>query len=292
MKEFNFKFNFQFNQIENKYFFSNQVGDLHGCYDEMIDLLNLASKTTSKSRILKLFVGDLVNKGPKSKEIIDYFMNNGREDMLAVRGNHDELIIKLYMQYLKDKKLELNVETEWIKNLDSEHIDFLISLPYTISLPKLNSIIGQYIQIEFFFILFIVMFFFLFFFKKVHAGLIPGKQIEQNNWLDMTKMRNVVIEDYYDGAGVKGVDKPTTGDPWINTWKRDDLHVFFGHDALRGLQLSEYATGLDTGAVYGNKLSAVLINQNNLKKQFIEVKSKRKYCDPFKREPRIRNPSN
>lgn len=111
----------------------------------MIDLLNLASKTSSKpnARILKLFVGDLVNKGPKSKQVIEYFMNNGKEDMLAVRGNHDERIIQEYMKYIKNKEHNLYAEQLWIKELDSEHIDFLISLPYTISLPKLNSVIGK-----------------------------------------------------------------------------------------------------------------------------------------------------
>jgi hypothetical protein len=120
------------------------VGDLHGCYDELQDMLNLASKTAKpNARILKLFVGDLVNKGPKSKQIIEHFMNKGKEDMLAVRGNHEEHIVSQYMKYIKDKNMFLNAEQEWIKELDTEHIDFLISLPYTISLPKLNSIIGK-----------------------------------------------------------------------------------------------------------------------------------------------------
>jgi len=188
-------------------------------------------------------------------------MNHGKEDMLAVRGNHDERIIQWYMKFVKDKDIKLHVEQEWIKQLDSEHIDFLISLPYTISLPKLNSII-------------------------VHAGLIPGKHLEQNNWLDMTEMRNLIYEDYYDGEGIKSTKSSQIGDPWFSGWK-NSVHVYFGHDAVRGLQSTEYATGLDTGCVYGGKLTAVLINQESLKKQFLEVKAKLKYCDPFNRPPRV-----
>ena len=122
------------------------VGDTHGCFDELIDLLKLAQKASEKqsnARILKLFVGDLVNKGPKSQQIIEYFMSYGKEDMFAVRGNHDERIIQEYMKFIKDKNISLYKEHEWIKQLDTEHIDFLISLPYTISLPKINSIIGM-----------------------------------------------------------------------------------------------------------------------------------------------------
>lgn len=123
------------------------VGDLHGCYDEFLDMLNLAAKSSkANARILKLFVGDLVNKGPKSKQILDYFINNGKEDMLAVRGNHDERIVQEYLKYLKDKTVKLQDEHEWIKELDSDHLDYLISLPYTISLPKLNSLIGKFLS--------------------------------------------------------------------------------------------------------------------------------------------------
>lgn len=119
----------------------------------------------------------------------------------------------------------------------------------------------------------------------VHAGLIPGKHLERNSWFDMTEMRNIVYEDYYDGEGLKGTKSEEIGDRWITAW-RGDLHVYFGHDAKRALQQTEYATGLDTGCVYGGKLTAVLIDQTNLKKQFLETKAKRQYCDPFNRPPR------
>ena len=60
------------------------VGDLHGCYDELIELLQSVS-FTQEDRVV--CVGDLVTKGPKNREVLDLFMNDAR--FRTVIGNHD-----------------------------------------------------------------------------------------------------------------------------------------------------------------------------------------------------------
>ena len=225
------------------------IGDIHGCYDEMIHLIEQASvynRVNVNDKILKLFVGDLVNKGPKSKQVIQYMMKETKS-CLSVRGNHDEVVIREYLKYKNNQ--ELIEKNEWIKELTEKEIAYLISLPYTIAIPSSNMII-------------------------VHAGLVPGVPINSQKIVDLVNIRNLIISD----DGYTGTPKGNEGDPWASKWSGPD-HVYFGHDAKRKLQKYYYCTGLDTGCVYGNFLTAVFV-KGPRKGQFISVKAKTVYEQP------------
>eukprot|EP00984_Skeletonema_dohrnii_P030368 scaffold21771_cov100-Skeletonema_dohrnii-CCMP3373.AAC.1 len=60
--------------------------------------------------------------------------------------------------------------------------------------------------------------------------------------------------------------------PWARLWDGPQT-VFFGHDADRGLQQYEHAIGLDTGCVYGGKLTACILPERRL----VSVNAKREY---------------
>jgi len=84
----------------------------------------------------------------------------------------------------------------------------------------------------------------------------------------MMNMRNLLP----DGSTSKDIK---SGTAWAPQWKGPRT-IIFGHDAQRGFQRTPMAIGLDTGAVYGRHLTAIILPQREL----VEVQSAKIYSDP------------
>lgn len=68
----------------------NIVGDLHGNFKTLIALLKKMPKTAKP-----FSTGDMIDRGPRSKECLDFFMSEGD----AVLGNHEDMLIDAYENY-------------------------------------------------------------------------------------------------------------------------------------------------------------------------------------------------
>ncbi|CAM9160196.1 unnamed protein product [Choristocarpus tenellus] len=117
--------------------------------------------------------------------------------------------------------------------VSSEDVTWLSELPYTLSFPSLGFLV-------------------------VHAGLVPGVPLEEQRPWDMVTMRNVLEQEVEGGRSYQTLETSTEGVAWAKAW-RGPQHVYFGHDAKRGFQQEAFATGLDTGCLYGKSLSAVIV---------------------------------
>ena len=53
------------------------IGDVHGCYHTLLDLLNKLPKDASI-----IMIGDLCDRGPYSKEVIDLIIKNNYQCVL------------------------------------------------------------------------------------------------------------------------------------------------------------------------------------------------------------------
>ena len=127
------------------------IGDVHGCYDEMMQLIHKIERKDEEAQFI--FVGDLVDRGPKVWQTLEWAMEHITKDgkYQSVLGNHEALILDWYSEFTawwnkrdleSDAQMEPMPETSydfsrWMdamnmltpKNLEPI-IDFFRSLPY------------------------------------------------------------------------------------------------------------------------------------------------------------------
>jgi serine/threonine protein phosphatase 1 len=135
------------------------VGDIHGCYDELMALLEKV-ELGDEDRIVA--VGDLITKGPKNKEVLELFMTDPR--FTTVIGNHDLALRRKW----NGEDVELtSAQREAHKELKGEkdaYTTFLNRLPFTIDLDT---------------------------HLVVHAGLRPNVELYSQTTGDLTKIRTL-----------------------------------------------------------------------------------------------------
>lgn len=98
----------------------------------------------------------------------------------------------------------------------------------------------------------------------VHAGIDPYQQLSNQNAETLTTIRTL------DSKPVQNTDY--NGKPWFNSYKSEKL-IVFGHWAQLGCIIRDNVIGLDTGCVYGKKLTALILPERKL----VSVKAKQIY---------------
>lgn len=203
------------------------VGDLHGCLEELEDLLEQAGWQEDDELVS---VGDLVAKGPDSLGVVRLFRELGG---LAVRGNHDQHCLHWWDAKLADEPPPaLRPAHQRVADaLEDEDWKWLAALPLWLELDADDALV-------------------------VHAGLVPDLPLEEQDPYDLMNMRSILP----DGTGSRSYED---GTPWAELWPGPRLAIF-GHDAVRGLQVRPHAIGLDTGCVYGGWLTGVWLPERDL----------------------------
>lgn len=237
------------------------VGDVHGCLDELKQLLTLHR---GGDDVPVVFVGDLVNKGPKSAECVAFIRALPRA--YSVRGNHDDEALRAVLSAASPSASALPARYSWTRSLRPADTAWLAALPYSLSLPALDVVV-------------------------VHAGLGPETPLllhrqqpkvlttirgwaagyggDCGAWGQGAAGGDAEDADESDaaagGVGGTGVGGGTAGKEKGKEKEKEKegparkAFVVFGHDAKAGLQQHTFALGLDTGCVYGRALSAVRV---------------------------------
>lgn len=210
------------------------VGDVHGCSAELSRLLDRVAFASGDRLVM---VGDLVARGPDSLGVLDVVRQTGA---ILVRGNHE--------QRLLDLRRERDATTTGGGRMHKELAQALRPVDWTLletsvlwlDLPEHGV-------------------------RVVHAGVVPGVPIERHTPATLMRIRTVKLG--RDGRPVShdvaeseapARRGPTTDVLWGAAYEGPP-HVVFGHNAAPGLQLHPWATGLDTGCVYGGGLTAMVL---------------------------------
>jgi len=80
--------------------FAYVIGDIHGCFDELVELLDLIKQDAAlqpSGPKYVVFLGDLMDRGPKSKEVIEHLLSYKSDFATPVflMGNHEEVFLKV-----------------------------------------------------------------------------------------------------------------------------------------------------------------------------------------------------
>jgi bis(5'-nucleosyl)-tetraphosphatase (symmetrical) len=248
------------------------IGDIQGCWDTLERLLERIDYKQGRDRLL--LVGDLVNRGPKSLEVLRWAVAQG-SSVEAVLGNHDLHLIGRHIGFVGPKKRD-TLEDVLRAPDRAELVDWLRARPFLIRE-------GEY--------------------TIVHAGLLPSwspeqaadlaREVEEKvrssagpGLLKLTREKpgrrwddalsgderwSAIIQGFtllrtcwpdgtpcleFSGAPI---DAPSGCRPWFTfeTARRKSSTVVFGHWAALGLYLGKSEVGLDTGAIWGNALTAM-----------------------------------
>jgi serine/threonine protein phosphatase 1 len=108
------------------------IGDIHGCYDSLCHLIEEKIQPQTEDRII--FLGDLIHKGSKSKEVLDYVMElkSSSYRVSCIRGNHEQKLLMAYdngFEYLEHHLASYNSMDLLDGNLE-EYLDFCGQMEY------------------------------------------------------------------------------------------------------------------------------------------------------------------
>lgn len=68
------------------------VADVHSFYDEMKQALDTAGFDISNPEHVLISCGDVLDRGPKSMDVLEFLMSIPKERRVFVRGNHEDLL--------------------------------------------------------------------------------------------------------------------------------------------------------------------------------------------------------
>jgi protein phosphatase len=232
------------------------IGDIHGCCDELETLLTtlgyqLKEQTYTHPEGRKaVFLGDLVDRGDRILDTLNLVQNMVKTDnALCVPGNHDYKLLR----HLKGQKVTINHGLDkTLAELETLDETKLLSLK-----TFLYSLVSHYVLDDGKLVV-------------AHAGM---KQAYQGR--GSSKIRDFAMY----GETTGEIDE--FGLPVRLNWAseyRGDAMVVYGHTPVPEAVWLNGTIDVDTGCVFGGKLTALRYPEREL----VSVPAQKVYCEPIK----------
>lgn len=256
------------------------IGDVQGCFDELQKLLELIQFDPNLDQIW--LAGDLVNRGPNSADVLRFAQKMGSDTVKVVLGNHDLHLlahaagINLHSHRMDtmDSVLDADDRDEmitWLRHQPLFYHDAELGfsmvhagLPPQWSLKKCRKRAKEVETI-------LQSDNWRDFFKHMYGNKPDTWSKKLKKWDRLRFITNGFTRLRYchkDGRlalNFKGEpkDKPTGQIPWFDmpNRKTKDDRIVFGHWSMLGTGQYGNVFSLDSGAVWGDQLTAVRIDQ-------------------------------
>ena len=259
------------------------IGDIQGCYRELILLLDKINFNTSEDRLW--LCGDLVNRGPDSLKCLE-FLHSIKRNCLITLGNHD-----LHLIALSEGVAELSKADTLKDLLQSPSLGLYVNWLKQLPLIQADTLVSKGIQKEYI---------------MTHAGVPPHWSLEEAKQHSNEISKNLnspilskhFLKNMYGNepsSDSKNLSKderlrlhtnyftrmrfcdehgkieltnkgnPTNAPQGFKPWFKNELkimkestHLLFGHwAALKGITGVHNITALDTGCIWGERLTAI-----------------------------------
>ena len=238
------------------------IGDIHGCFDELVELLEelgyeISTRSPDGETVVEppqgrkaIFVGDYVDRGPKVPEVLRLVMRMQKTGAaICVPGNHDIKLVRALRgrnvkptHGLAESLLQLEKESTRFKTEIAEFLDDLVS-HYVLDNGKL---------------------------VVAHAGMKAELQGRASG-----RVREFAI--YGETTGeTDEFGLPIRGN-WADEY-RGPAMVVYGHTPVTEPQWINRTINIDTGCVFGGKLTALRYPE----KELVSVPAHQTYYQPAK----------
>ena len=230
------------------------IGDIHGCLNQLISIHDqiFNYKNYKKEEDLLIYIGDYIDRGLKSKQVIDQILQLKNKEIKTVflMGNHEEMMINFLFNKINNlENWLMNGADQTFKSYDIEVVEFIKDGFEDHTIDKLRKVLVEKLgneHINFFKNLQLTFSVAQYLF--VHAGIDPKKNLTDQSKKDYLWARS---DDFF-----------------RKDFKAEKI-IVHGHTPEKNVVNFPYRINVDTGCYFSGKLSCVCLNNINDERNFI-----------------------